>query len=112
MTTVTVLPSNIQFEAAAGETIMGAALAHGLYWPTTCGGQGICTTCLSEIVGGSESLVEMGRSERKTLTAERGPAILTRPMRLACQAAVLGTGAIAVSKPGVRPGRHFGSRFQ
>ena len=102
MATVTVLPSNIQFEAAAGETIMGAALARGLYWPTTCGGQGICTTCLSEIVSGSESLVEMGRSERKTLVAERGPEILARTMRLACQTAVLGSGTIAVSKPGVR----------
>ena len=67
----------------------GGAHGHGLYWPTTCGGQGICTTCLTEVVSGGEALAEMGRSERKTLVAERGEAILARPMRLACQTAVL-----------------------
>lgn len=102
MTRIVVLPANIEFEAKAGETVMGAAQARGLYWPTTCGGQGICTTCLSEIVSGAELLVEMGRSERKTLVAERGEAILRRPVRLACQTAVLGSGTVTLTKPGVR----------
>ncbi len=39
----------------------------------------------------------MGRSERKTLVAERGEAILKRPVRLACQAAVLRDGTIVVT---------------
>jgi 2Fe-2S ferredoxin len=82
---------------------MGAAQDCGLYWPTTCGGQGICTTCLTEIVSGGELLAEMSRSERKTLTAERGEAILRRAVRLACQATVLRDGAMIVTKPGVRP---------
>src|SRR5690606_114724 len=56
MTKITVLPGNIEFEANQGETVMGAAQARGLYWPTTCGGQGICTTCLSEVVGGAQNL--------------------------------------------------------
>jgi 2Fe-2S ferredoxin len=103
MTSIKVQPSDIVFEANAGETIMGAALARGLYWPTTCGGQGICTTCLTEIVSGAESLVEMGRSERKTLVAERGEAILAKPVRLACQTAVIANGVVVVNKPGVRP---------
>ena len=102
MAKVTVLPAQIEFEAEIGETLMGAAQARGLYWPTTCGGQGICTTCLSEVVSGSECLGEMSRSERKTLIAERGEAILGRPVRLACQATVLRDGAITVTKPGVR----------
>lgn len=101
MATITVLPSNIQFQADSGETMMGAALARGLYWPTTCGGQGLCTTCVTEIVSGADHLVEMGRSERKTLVAERGEAALRRPLRLACQTVVLG-GAVVVLKPGVR----------
>jgi 2Fe-2S ferredoxin len=96
------MPAEIEFEAKAGETLMGAAQAHGLYWPTTCGGQGICTTCLSEIGEGAESLADMSRSERKTLIAERGEAILRRPVRLACQAGVLGNGPIVVTKMGVR----------
>ncbi len=96
------MPANIEFEAAPGETIMGAAQARGYYWPTTCGGQGICTTCLSEVISGGELLAAMSRSERKTLVAERGEAVLARPLRLACQAAVLRGGAIKVSKAGVK----------
>ena len=81
---------------------MAAAQAAGLYWPTTCGGQAICTTCLSEILSGGDGLVEMSRNERKTLVEERGEAVLKRPLRLACQAAVKGGDAIVVQKPGVR----------
>ena len=72
MTRILVQPGNIEFEARDGQTIMEAAHAEGLYWPTTCGGQGICTTCLTEVVSGANSLAEMSRYERKTLSAERG----------------------------------------
>lgn len=102
MAKVTVLPENIEFEADSGETMMGAAMARGLYWPTTCGGQGICTTCLTEVVSGAEHLLAMGRSERKTLTSERGEAVFRRPVRLACQTVVM-DGPVVVMKSGVRP---------
>jgi 2Fe-2S ferredoxin len=102
MTKVVVRPGGMEYEAALGETLMDAARSLGYYWPTTCGGQGVCTTCLSEIVSGGELLAEMSRSERKTLVAERGEAVLKRPVRLACQAAVLGDGTVVVEKPGVR----------
>jgi len=104
MARVSVQPAGIEFEAAIGETLMGAAQAQGLYWPTTCGGQGVCTTCLSEVVNGGECLSSMGRSERKTLTAERGEAILQRPVRLACQATVTSDGSITLNKGGVHAG--------
>ena len=103
MTRVTILPANLEIEVRPGDTLMGAAQGRGFYWPTTCGGQAICTTCLTEVVSGGELLAEMSRSERKTLLAERGEAILSRPVRLACQATVLREGAITVNKPGVRP---------
>jgi 2Fe-2S ferredoxin len=90
------------YDARQGETLMDAARGLGYYWPTTCGGQGVCTTCLSEVVSGGELLAGMGRSERKTLAAERGEAILSRPVRLACQAAVLQEGTIVINKAGVR----------
>jgi len=102
MTTVTVLPASIDFEAKPGQTVMEAAHASGLFWPTTCGGQGTCTTCLSEIVSGQEHLAEMGRNERKRLVAERGEAFLKKPMRLVCQAGIVGNGSITVTKVGVR----------
>ncbi len=101
MATVRVLPLDIEFDAEIGQTLMQAAHGRGLYWPTTCGGQGICTTCLSEVVSGEDCLLEMSRSERKTLVAERGESVLGRPVRLACQAVVNG-GPIVVLKPGVR----------
>jgi 2Fe-2S ferredoxin len=103
MPKVTVTPANLEFDVAAGQTLMGAAQAQGLYWPTTCGGQGICTTCLSEVVSGAASLSEMGRYERRVLQTERGPAVLKRPVRLACQTTVCGPGPIVVNKQGVRP---------
>jgi 2Fe-2S ferredoxin len=102
MARIVVNPGAYEYDARLGETLMDAARGLGYYWPTTCGGQGVCTTCLSEVVAGGELLAEMGRSERKTLAAERGEAILSRPVRLACQAAVLREGTIVISKPGVR----------
>ena len=82
---------------------MAAAWAKGLYWPTTCGGQGICTTCMMEVIAGGEGLLPMSRGERKTLVAERGEAVLRLPFRLACQT-VAQAGEIIVRKPGVRMG--------
>src|SRR6185436_14986717 len=102
MATVSVMPASIAFEAREGQTLMEAARNEGLYWPTTCGGQGECTTCLCEIAAGQENLAEMGRNERTRLVAERGEAILRKPMRLACQAGVMGNGPITVTKVGVR----------
>ena len=102
MTKVTILPANLEIEVKLGDTLMAAAQGLGYYWPTTCGGQAICTTCLTEVVSGDDLLAEMGRSERKTLIAERGEAILRRPVRLACQATVLRDGVMTVNKPGVR----------
>src|SRR3972149_2911182 len=72
MAKVTVLPAKIEFEATAGETIMGAAQAHGYYWPTTCSGQGICTTCLSEVISGSELLAGEGPPEGQRLGGRDG----------------------------------------
>jgi 2Fe-2S ferredoxin len=79
---------------------MGAAQARGYYWPTTCGGEGRCSTCALNVVNGAENLTEMGRSERKTIEAELGASALARGVRLACQARVLGD--VEVLKPGVR----------
>jgi 2Fe-2S ferredoxin len=99
---VTIQPLNRTIEAREGETIMDAAWADGLYWPTTCGGEGICTSCACFILEGAENLDPLGRSERKTLSGERSEAALRDgKLRLACQARLRGD--IVVKKPGVRP---------
>jgi 2Fe-2S ferredoxin len=104
MPRITILPLNETIEASDGVTIMEAAHAHGFYWPTTCGGEGICTSCMCTIDEGAENLDSMGRSESKTLTEEMGvdhAALAKRGLRLACQARV--HGSVVVTKRGVRP---------
>lgn len=96
------LPDGLIIEAEDGQTIMDAACELGFYWPTTCGGEGICTTCACTVEDGIANLEPMGRSERKTLAEERSAEILdSGKVRLACQARVHGD--ITVTKRGVRP---------
>ena len=100
--TVRVLPDGPVLRARPGQTIMEAAREQGYYWPTTCGGQGICTSCTCAVAEGEEGLEPMGPSERRTLYAEFGEAqVRARRLRLACQARVRGD--VAVQKRGVRP---------
>jgi 2Fe-2S ferredoxin len=84
---------------------MGAAQAAGYYWPTTCNGEGRCTTCACEVLEGAHVLEPMGNAERKTLVAERGEGVIRTAVRLACQCrlAAGSSGSIVVRKPGVRP---------
>jgi ferredoxin, 2Fe-2S len=102
MPRIRVLPLDVEFNASEGETVMGAAQAAGYYWPTTCGGEARCTTCACEVVTGAGALTSMGRAERRALVAERGESVLSKPVRLACQARVTGPNDVTVEKPGVR----------
>ena len=101
MPKVTVQPSGIVFEAAAGETVMDAARAAGYWWPTSCGGKGECTTCAGMILQGMQHLSAMGRYEESNLIRQRGRLSLQQPIRLCCQARVYGD--VEVRKPGVKP---------
>ena len=102
MPKITIFPLDRVIEAPNGATIMEAAWEHGLYWPTTCGGEGICTSCACSVDEGAENLEPMGRSELKTLKEELGEAaIQARRLRLACQARVRGD--VTVTKRGVKP---------
>jgi 2Fe-2S ferredoxin len=98
---VRVLPEDILIAAEDGQTIMDAAHDAGLYWPTTCGGEGICTTCACAIEDGVAHLDPMGRGEQKTLSEDRDPAsLVSGRLRLACQARLRGD--VTVTKRGVR----------
>jgi 2Fe-2S ferredoxin len=102
MPIIRVLPEGLVLQARPGQTIMEAAWAQGYYWPTTCGGQGICTSCACAVMAGEEALEPMGPSERRTLYGEFGEAqVRARRLRLACQARVRGD--VTVQKRGVRP---------
>jgi 2Fe-2S ferredoxin len=103
MTSIRLLPLDVTIDAAPDATVMGAAQAAGFYWPTTCGGEGRCTTCACEVLEGAGSLSLAGRSEQRTLVAERGEPVLRSNIRLACQARITGTAPVTVRKAGVRP---------
>jgi 2Fe-2S ferredoxin len=100
MITIRIEPSGLQFEAEPGETMMEAARRQGYYWPTTCGGNGECTTCACTIVEGEKNVSELGRFESKSLVAGRGRFAVQGGLRLGCQARVYGD--VTVRKPGVR----------
>jgi 2Fe-2S ferredoxin len=104
MVRIRIRPLDVEIEAGADATLMGAARALGYYWPTTCGGEGRCTTCACEVIEGAALLEPMGRAEQKSLVYERGEGVLRTTVRLACQARVRGReGLIVVQKAGVRP---------
>ena len=104
MALIRIRPLDVEIEAVPGATLMGAAQALGYYWPTTCGGEGRCTTCACEVTDGAELLDSMGRAEQQSLVSERGDGVLRTPIRLACQARIReAEGVIVVRKAGVRP---------
>jgi ferredoxin len=51
---VTVLPSGLSFQVDPNETILEAALRHGIDFPFRCK-QGVCTSCVCRLRSGSVS---------------------------------------------------------
>jgi ferredoxin len=98
--TVRVLPSGVEIEVAAGETVMAAAQRAGYRWPTVCGGQGMCRTCTAEVRECPERCSAIGELEREGIEALKRPT--TGDTRLACQVEVTGPGVV-LFKRGVRP---------
>jgi 2Fe-2S ferredoxin len=98
---VRIEPSGIEIDVPAGETMMRAARAQGLYWPNTCDMKGRCATCFVIVQEGTANLSSMRPNEREALVEQRGRRALEQPVRLACQASV--SGDLVVRKPGVRP---------
>lgn len=96
-----VKPSGVSFEAEADETIMAAAIRQGFSWPTICGGQGTCKTCVCLILEGKSNLIDIDVFEREALAsiAETLPD-QGEGWRLACQTKA--TGEVTLRKIGVR----------
>ncbi len=101
MSRVRVEPAGIEFKVEPGTTVMAAAVALGYYWPTTCGGEGRCTTCAVEIIDGDQHISPMGNAEFESLTEARGRRVAGGGLRLACQITI--SDDITVRKPGVLP---------
>ena len=99
---IRVEPSGVSFEIDENETIMAAAIRNGLTWPTICGGQGTCKTCVFLTLEGDENLAEIRDYEKEALaTIAESLTDQGKGWRLACQATV--TGDVRLRKIGVRP---------
>jgi ferredoxin len=95
---VLVRPSGIRLDLEPGETVFRAAARQGYRWPTICGGNGTCRTCVLVVEAGAENCAPIGDLEAEGLDAlkeARGGV-----HRLACQLRV--TGDVVVSKRGVK----------
>lgn len=99
---IVVEPSGVSFDIEDDETIMAAAIRNGFTWPTICGGQGTCKTCVFLTLEGESNLKAAETWEADALATIAG----TLPnqgegYRLACQAKT--TGDVRLRKIGVRP---------
>ncbi len=68
---VTILPSGLTFQVREGETILQAALSHGIDFPYRCR-QGVCTSCVCKLKSGQvhylppEPLTDLDKSQNFT----------------------------------------------
>jgi len=74
-------------EACVGESVLQAALRHGIDVEHACGGFCACSTCHVIIEEGMENTSEAGDDEEDRLDTAEG---LTLKSRLACQTELLG----------------------
>jgi 2Fe-2S ferredoxin len=102
MVTVHVEPAGLEVEVGEGQSVMAAAVAQGIFWPTACHGLAECHTCYCEVIEGEEHCEPPGPLERAALRDFSGRSFYRgRTIRLACQTRV--SGPVTVRKPGVRP---------
>ena len=84
---LTFLPSGFTVTASRGDTILDAALAHGIEMEHECGGNCACTTCHLYVVAGSEGLSASEEVEIDRLSTAES---LQTNSRLGCQAILRG----------------------
>ena len=87
------LPSGIECEVKAGESILDIALSHGVSIQHACGGFCACTTCHCEILEGLQNLEapDSDELERLEVLDDR-----TTQSRLGCQSKVKGDVVVRV----------------
>jgi len=80
------LPNEVTVEAQLGDTLLDAALEHGVEMPHECGGNCACTTCHVHVLVGAEYLSKPEEVEiDRLLSAENRQSY----SRLGCQAILL-----------------------
>jgi 2Fe-2S ferredoxin len=86
---VRVLPLDAEVEVPPGSSLMEAAQAMGLRWPTSCQGVAICTRCVVEIdPADAGAFSPMRPDEHQALDTVRWRGETRTDERLACQVRV------------------------
>ena len=101
MAIVKFLPSEIEVEVPAGETLFRAAQSAGVPIASVCGGQGNCSGCRLKILEGEDHLSPMGYKEQGLL----GNTFFITKERLACQTTTEGPLVVEVLQEQVRDKR-------
>lgn len=96
---VVVRPADVRLDPEPGETVFLAAARQGYRWPTICGGNGTCRTCVMVVEAGAENCSPIGDLEAEGLDALKEAK--DGMHRLACQTRVVGD--VVVTKRGVKP---------
>lgn len=81
MTKATALPDRVDFDVAAGETLLEAALRSGVPFAHACGGRAKCSTCRVWVLDGIEACPDRNPDETQMANRLR----LADEVRLACQ---------------------------
>jgi class 3 adenylate cyclase/nitrite reductase/ring-hydroxylating ferredoxin subunit len=81
MAKVTSLPDKVEFDVAAGETLLEAALRSGMPWAHACGGRAKCSTCRTWVLEGLAACPQR-TAEEASMAQRLG---LADEVRLACQ---------------------------
>ncbi len=100
MALIRVEPSGVSFDINGDETIIEAAWRNNYTWPTICGGQGTCKTCVFMVIDGEDQLGAIESWEAEGLADVAASLRADSVWRLACQAKV--TGDVRLRKVGVR----------
>ena len=101
MSTLTILPSGITVEAAAGTSLLQAIFDAGEKLVSKCGGEAKCGACHLFVTEGRKGVSKMTPVENSRLDSIVG---IGSKSRLACQATLLGTEAVTVELLGALSG--------
>jgi 2Fe-2S ferredoxin len=93
MPKVKFLPSGVEVNANAGDTLLDLALSSNVSIQHACGGFCACTTCHCEVLSGSENLEAPDSDELERLEVLENR---TGHSRLACQSKVKGDVTVRV----------------
>jgi 2Fe-2S ferredoxin len=87
------LPSNMECEFSAGESLLDIALNNGVSIQHACGGFCACTTCHCEVMEGMQNISAPDSDELERLDVMEGR---TEKSRLACQSKIQGSVTVRV----------------